>query len=53
VAVGQREGEELSWGVGERLYQYILVPTGWSTPVLVDELDETSRGTGGFGSTGV
>ncbi|MBU1287470.1 MAG: dUTP diphosphatase [Alphaproteobacteria bacterium] len=37
---------------GERIAQLVLAPVtqlGW---VSVDTLDETSRGTGGFGSTG-
>lgn len=52
VAVGQREGEELTWTKGERLFQYVLVPAAQFDPVLVDELPATNRGEGGFGSTG-
>lgn len=52
VAVTQKEGRELRWAEGERLFQYILVPVGTSEPELVADLPETNRGTGGFGSTG-
>lgn len=40
------------WSAGDRLLQYLLVPVLDSEPVLVQELKPTSRGTGGFGSTG-
>lgn len=52
VAVEQREGEQLEWKAGDRLYQYILVPTAMFDPELVDELPSTERGDGGFGSSG-
>jgi dUTP pyrophosphatase len=52
VAVSQREHEELTWAAGERLYQFLLVPVGTPELELVDALPETSRGEGGFGSTG-
>tara|TARA_B100001939_G_scaffold341126_1_gene350300 strand:+ start:430 stop:852 length:423 start_codon:yes stop_codon:yes gene_type:complete len=38
---------------GEKLAQMILVPIWSGQPVEVDELDETERGDGGFGSSGV
>ena len=37
---------------GERIAQLVVVPILMPTPVLVDELDDTVRGDGGFGSTG-
>lgn len=52
VAVKTKEGHEFGWAEGERLFQYVLVPAGISDPVLVEELDETVRGAGGFGSSG-
>ena len=39
--------------VGDRVAQGILVPIPSAQWVEVDELDETERGTGGFGSTGL
>lgn len=41
-----------SWQAGDRLLQFILVPVANVTLELTDSLDETARGTGGFGSTG-
>jgi dUTP pyrophosphatase len=38
---------------GERIAQLVIQQVPVVTLVEVDELDETSRGTGGFGSSGV
>ena len=38
---------------GDRIAQLLLVPFRAVEPVAVDELPETSRGSGGFGSSGV
>lgn len=38
--------------VGERIAQLIIQPISLCMPVEVDELDETERGSAGFGSTG-
>ncbi len=37
---------------GERIAQMIITPYEQANLILVDELDSTDRGTGGFGSTG-
>jgi dUTP pyrophosphatase len=37
---------------GERIAQLLVVPVALPVTVEVDELDDTPRGTGGFGSTG-
>ena len=37
---------------GERIAQLVIVPCWLPKPVLVDELEDTERGAGGFGSTG-
>lgn len=37
---------------GERIAQLVIVPICLTEMVQVDELDETERGDGGFGSTG-
>lgn len=52
VAVEQREGDELAWAAGDRMYQYLLIPAAKFDPALVDELPSTERGQCGFGSTG-
>jgi dUTP pyrophosphatase len=38
--------------VGEKIAQLVIVPIALVTPVKVDKLSDTSRGSGGFGSTG-
>lgn len=55
VRVPMRNMTDEEWNVsmGERVAQIIFVPYeafGWE---LVQELDDTERGAGGFGSTGV
>lgn len=37
---------------GERMAQLMFMPVMHANFILADELDETERGTGGFGSTG-
>lgn len=44
---------EFSWNAGDRIAQGLLVPVLHARFDIVDELSETVRGTGGFGSTGV
>lgn len=38
---------------GDRIAQLVLAPVARAQPVEVEELDETERGEGGFGSTGI
>ena len=38
---------------GERIAQMVIMPVATARFSVVDELDETERGAGGFGSTGV
>lgn len=38
--------------IGDRVGQLIILPYPQIEPIEVDELSETTRGTGGFGSTG-
>lgn len=37
---------------GERIAQMVICPIARAEVILVDQLDETDRGEGGFGSTG-
>ena len=37
----------------ERIAQLVIMPVSLITPVEADTLDETERGAGGFGSTGI
>ncbi|TXH15234.1 MAG: dUTP diphosphatase [Hyphomicrobiaceae bacterium] len=48
-----KNGQRFEWNKGDRILQAIIVPVTSPTLKLVDELDDTSRGAGGFGSTGV
>lgn len=41
-----------SWKAGERILQFLIVPVIDVTLELSDTLDSTTRGTGGFGSSG-
>ena len=47
-----KSGLITTWEKGDRVIQCVVVPTYSITPVLVDELDSTERGEGGFGSSG-
>jgi dUTP pyrophosphatase len=38
---------------GERIAQLVICPVARATVQVVDSLDETERGEGGFGSTGL
>ena len=38
---------------GDKIVQIVIQPCGLCGVEVVDELDDTERGTGGFGSTGV
>ena len=43
---------EVQVNVGKRIAQLLLVPIVLPRVLVVDDLDETTRGSGGFGSTG-
>jgi len=51
VAAKQKEGKEINWNAGDRVFQFIVVPVVSIEPVEVEELETTERGEGGFGST--
>jgi dUTP pyrophosphatase len=38
---------------GMRIAQLVVSPVARAAPVAVDSVDDTARGSGGFGSTGV
>lgn len=38
---------------GDKVAQFVIQPVAYADLVEVDELDETVRGEGGFGSTGI
>ena len=45
-------GEEYTIENGERIAQMVIMPVNQVNFCVTDELDETERGSGGFGSTG-
>lgn len=47
-----KSGIPISWGVGDRVVQFLIVPIAQLELELVESLEETARGEGGFGSTG-
>lgn len=49
-----KSGINYAWEAGDRVLQFILVPVKTNVDLeLVDTLEETARGVGGFGSSGV
>lgn len=47
-----KNNKSYTWAKGERLLQFLIIPVAQVTLELVDDLSETDRGTGGFGSSG-
>lgn len=52
VALHNHGDEDQVVGVGERVAQLVITPYVTATFIETDELSETARGVGGFGSTG-
>ncbi|QKE55124.1 dUTPase [Pseudomonas phage PAP02] len=52
VAVVSTDREPFHWKAGSRQIQMVIVPVATPELQLVEELSETNRGEGGFGSTG-
>lgn len=54
VCVGLINGTEAPFTIepGERIAQMVIAPVDLPDVEVVDELDDTARGAGGFGSTG-
>lgn len=51
VIVGNISSENIEIKRGDKIAQAVLCPVVKTTVVIVDKLDETVRGSGGFGST--
>ena len=47
-----KSNQEVSWVSGDRLLQVLFVPVADFNFEIVSDLDETERGSGGFGSSG-
>lgn len=52
AALRTKDGSLMNWEVGERLLQFLIVPIAQVELQLSDSLEETERGSGGFGSSG-
>lgn len=52
AALRLKNHRSFSWDAGERLLQVLIVPVADVVLNVVEELDDTVRGEGGFGSTG-
>lgn len=52
ASVRIHNNKPFKWEAGERLFQVVIVPVPSITLEQVDELSDTSRGEGGFGSSG-
>lgn len=52
AAIKTKNGGPFRWEPEERVLQFLIVPIAQVELELVDDLDETSRGEGGFGHTG-
>ncbi len=53
VALINHGAEPFEIGVGDRIAQLVIVAVGEVEYLPVESLEDTSRGSGGFGSTGV
>ena len=52
AALRTKSGRSFVWAKGERVLQFLIVPIAQVGLELVDELESTERGAGGFGSSG-
>lgn len=52
LLVNTDPAESFTWDAGDRIAQLVLVAVGAPEVVEVDGLDATTRGAGGFGSSG-
>jgi dUTP pyrophosphatase len=52
AALRTKDGRPFRWEADDRLLQALIVPVATVDLVQVEDLDETERGEGGFGSTG-
>lgn len=52
VSVLNHGDQTVKWKAGDRIAQAVVLPVPRIAPEWVEELSETERGTGGFGSTG-
>lgn len=53
IAINLDPAEPIEIKRGDKLAQFVIQPVAYAELIEVSELDETLRGEGGFGSTGV
>ncbi len=53
AALRTKSGNMFAWEAGERVLQFLIVPVADVELECSDELDDTDRGSGGFGSSGM
>jgi len=51
AALKTKSSIPFTWAAGDRVLQFLIVPVANVTLELADKLDESARGSGGFGST--
>jgi dUTP pyrophosphatase len=52
IILSNHSDQDFSVNIGDRVAQFVIESIITPVPELVDQLDETDRGDGGFGSTG-
>ena len=52
ASIRTKSGMPFTWDAGDRLLQFVVIPIASVALEKVESLDETFRGTRGFGSTG-
>ena len=52
AAIKTKNGLPYPWLAGDRVLQFLIVPVANVTLELVESVEETDRGAGGFGSSG-
>ncbi len=53
VSCWNRSNKAFTIGVGDRIAQLVIVPVAQVKFEVVEDFDESHRGAGGFGSTGI
>ncbi len=48
-----KDGRKHHWSAGDRLLQFLVIPVAQVSMELVESVDNTARGIGGFGSSGI
>lgn len=53
IGIINQSDKEFTVNDGDRIAQIVITPIIKATPLFADTLDDTARGSGGFGSTGI